>query len=89
MPPARARDGWPTPGELQLRHKLTDVPRTLAERTGRPAPAGAYAKLWRAIADGRLTAERQGQGWWVRDEAMPHAAALLGMVAAETDEVAA
>ncbi len=64
---------------LRTRYKLTDVPRTLAERTGRPAPAGAYAKLWRAIADGRLPAERQGQGWWIRDEDMLAAAAILGM----------
>jgi len=65
-----------------MRTKLTDVPRTLAAQTGRPAPAGSYARLWRAVADGRLPAEREGAaGWRLRDEHMPAAARLLGMTA--------
>jgi hypothetical protein len=69
--------------------KLTDVPRTLAAQTGRPAPPGSYGKLWRAVAGGQLAAERKGSGWFVRQEDLPCAAAVLGMTTSEPTEAAA
>lgn len=60
---------------------LAEVPRRLMERTGRPAPPGAYRKLWGAVVSAQLPAERVGGGWRLRDEDLPAAAAILGMAA--------
>ncbi len=64
-----------------MRIKLVEVPRRLTERTGQPAPPGAYRKLWGAIVSAQLPADRVGGGWRLRDEDLSAAAAILGMAA--------
>ncbi len=72
-----------------MRNRLADVPRTLAARAGRPAPAGAYLRLWRAVVEGRLPAERVGGSWAIDDAHMAVAADILGLPVASAAEAAA
>ena len=69
--------------------RLAELPRVLTKRTGQPAPAGAYGRLWRGIVDGRLPAERAGRGWMIREADLDAAARLLGMSASNQAERAA
>ncbi len=61
---------------------LTLLPRTLAQRTGNPAPA--YHRCYKAILDGKLPAERVGREWHVADSDLPLAERLLGLSAPTT-----
>ena len=58
------------------------LPRTLAQRTGKPAPA--YYRCYKAILDGKLPAERVGREWHVADGDLPLAERLLGLSAPAT-----
>ena len=58
---------------------LTLLPTRCVARTGHPAPRGAYGRLYRAVIEGRLPAEKHGRNWLVPDEALPIAERELGM----------
>jgi hypothetical protein len=49
---------------MQDRIPLSETPRALQARYGRAVP---YQKVWAAVADARLPAEKQPDGRWMVD----------------------
>ena len=56
---------------------LTLLPRTLAARTHKPAPA--YGRCYKAILDGLIPAEKIGREWHVSDSDLATAERVLGL----------
>lgn len=54
--------------------ELPRLPRILREEHGVPAP---YPRVWRAVTDGLIPAERTGRRWFVRERDLPLIARTL------------
>ena len=57
---------------------LTLLPAALMAHTGRRSPN--YRKLWLLAVEGGMPAEQVGGRWYVRRDAVPAIARVLGMV---------
>ena len=75
-------------GARDRKHRLPLVAAECSRVTGRLAPRRAYTKIWAAVADGRLAAEKVEGVWHIRDENIPEVAKLLGMTADDEADAA-
>ena len=67
-----------------VRIRLTQLPRRLAELTGRPAPT--YRKCFDYVAGARFPAEFVNNRWSVAESDLPVIAVALGMAPEKTVE---
>jgi hypothetical protein len=62
---------------------LSLAPVAISKCSGRPAPG--YYFLWRAIVEGRISAEKRGRGWFLNPKV---AARELGLIGAKATKPA-
>ena len=56
---------------------LPQLSRKLAERTGQAAPG--YRRIYKAIVDGQVRAEKIGREWVIDDDQLPTLERVLGL----------